>query len=193
MASEQHRALEAAVTRAASTHAGSVAPAHRLFTDAILLQPPIERAAAHAELLRRQADVAAVARQDLFDEDALGILERLRVGARRCRRCRAAAGCRCRAVDRRAPPDPPSAPRARRCARARARCRASGAPASASSACGVEAGERLAIARRVVRQEVRGERRRCPRAVRAAAAGGSRRCSADRAGPRGSVRRRFPP
>src|SRR5688572_7131263 len=49
----------------------------RLFPDAIVLQPPIERAAAHAELLRRQADIAAMLREHLLDEDPFGILERL--------------------------------------------------------------------------------------------------------------------
>ena len=106
-----------------------VAPLDQLFTDAILLQAPVECAAAHAELLRREPDVAAVPRQDLLDEDALGLLERQLVGAGRRR---AARGCRprCRARDRASPPDPPSAPRARRCAPARGRCRASGAPAA---------------------------------------------------------------
>ena len=48
----------------------------RLLADAILLQPAIERAPAHAELLRREADVAIVPRQHLFDEHPLGFLER---------------------------------------------------------------------------------------------------------------------
>src|SRR6185503_9527041 len=53
----------------------------RLLPDAILLQPPVERAAAHAELLCREADIAIVARQDLFDEHALRFLQRQMVGA----------------------------------------------------------------------------------------------------------------
>src|SRR5215213_7765610 len=54
----------------------------RLFADAILLEPAIERAAAHAELLRREADVAIVPRQHLFDEYALGFFERQVGGGR---------------------------------------------------------------------------------------------------------------
>ena len=50
--------------------------ATRLFADAILLQPPVERAPAHAELLGREAHVAIVPRQDLFDEHPLRFLER---------------------------------------------------------------------------------------------------------------------
>src|SRR6187401_3115541 len=48
----------------------------RLLADAILLQPAVERAAAHAELLRREADIAIVPRQHLFDEDPFRFLER---------------------------------------------------------------------------------------------------------------------
>src|SRR4029079_18084738 len=55
----------------------------RLLPDAILLQPPVERAAAHAELLCREADIAIVARQDLFDAHALRFLQRQIRGARR--------------------------------------------------------------------------------------------------------------
>jgi hypothetical protein len=45
------------------------------FADAILLEPSIEGAPAHAELFCREPDVAAVAREDLFDEHAFGLLE----------------------------------------------------------------------------------------------------------------------
>src|SRR5690349_1537334 len=48
----------------------------RLAPDAILLQPAIERAAAHAELLRGETHVPVVTREYFFDEHALGILER---------------------------------------------------------------------------------------------------------------------
>ena len=58
---------------------------HRLLTDAILLEPAVERAAAHPELLCRLPHVSLMAREHLFDEDALGILERKVVG-RGCRR-----------------------------------------------------------------------------------------------------------
>src|SRR3954470_15182675 len=57
--------------------------AERLFADAILLQPAIEGAAAHAELFGGEADVAVVARQHFLDEDTLRFLERQIVGRRR--------------------------------------------------------------------------------------------------------------
>src|SRR3954454_5611984 len=72
------------LARCRRTAAGSCPPS-QLFTDAILLQAAIQRTAAHAELLRRESNVSAVAREDLFDEDAFGILERLRCRPGCCR------------------------------------------------------------------------------------------------------------
>src|SRR5215212_8482160 len=55
-------------------------PARRLFGNAMLLQPAIERAAAQAELLRGEPNVPAVTRQHLLDEETLGVFERERLG-----------------------------------------------------------------------------------------------------------------
>src|SRR6476659_9825668 len=75
------------LARCRRTAAGSC-PLSQLFTDAILLQAPIQGAAAHPELLRCEPDIPAVAGEDLFDEDPFGILERVRFDGR-CRRSRA--------------------------------------------------------------------------------------------------------
>ena len=76
----------------------------RLLTDAILLQPAVEGAAAHAELLRRQPDVAAVARQDLLDEPrsasssatARSAVARPQACAPACRICHSPSVAECR-------------------------------------------------------------------------------------------------
>src|SRR5688572_16276483 len=57
-------------------------PGAWLLADAIVLEPSVERAAAHPELQGRQPDVAAVAGQHLLDEHALGIFERDCLGPR---------------------------------------------------------------------------------------------------------------
>ena len=58
----------------------------RLFTEAILLQAPVQGAPAHPELFGGQSNIAAVPGQHLLDEHAFGVLERRRLGrvAARC-------------------------------------------------------------------------------------------------------------
>ena len=48
-----------------------------------MLEPAIQGAAAHPHLLRREADVPAVPRDDLLDEQPLGFFERQGIGRRR--------------------------------------------------------------------------------------------------------------
>jgi hypothetical protein len=76
-ASEPRERSEPAQRRARERVGGSGgAKPPGLIPYAILLQPAVEGAPAHAKLFGGEADIAAVTGQHLFNEDALGFFER---------------------------------------------------------------------------------------------------------------------
>ena len=83
-AEHEQRQRQLEVARARRAAAGRKAIGHVLQPE--LLQPPVQRAAAHAELLGGLAHVAAVTREHFLDEDLLRLLERHLLGRRRRRR-----------------------------------------------------------------------------------------------------------